>query len=191
MNHRLKRSLQRWLPLLLTQLTLISCTTGQPIYFHSFSFNTGADAKIYGHPEIDVLDYEYGSSHQFSTRPSKEDWQILAMNGRDSFGAWSTTGAMPRGEYLYVKWRIKATGEILEDRVDLTKRLPADMTNYGLHFAIYGSQLYVYLFPPVKFYDVLNNVRITIGHPPGREHGKALLDIPYAQQHQIYPDIQK
>ncbi len=103
----------------------------------------------------------------------------------------NTSGMMPRGEYLYVKWRVKATGEVYEDKVDLTHRLPADMTNYGLHFAIFGSQLYVYLFPPEKFYDVLKNVSMTVGSPPGRERGKTLLDIPYAQEHQIYPDQKK
>jgi len=160
-------------------------------YFHSFSFNTGADAKVYGHPEVDVLDYEYGSSHQFATRPSKEAWETNAAAGRDSFGAWSTGGLMPRGEYLYVKWRLKATGEVFEDKVDLTQRLPADITNYGLHFAIFGSQLYVYLFPPFASKDALGETVVHVGQPPGRERGKTLLDIQYAQQHQIYPDPKK
>ena len=161
------------------------------MYFHSFSFDTGTDAKVYGHPEIDVLDYEYGTSHQFATRPSKEQWEMHAEHGTDSFGSGGLAGMMPRGEYLYVKWRIKATGEILEDRVDLTTRLPADITNYGIHFAVYGKQLYIYAFPPYKTTNALGEVTVNGGHAPVGKRGQTLLDIPYAQEHQIYPDLKK
>ncbi|MDY7574497.1 hypothetical protein [Actimicrobium sp. CCI2.3] len=160
-------------------------------FFHSFNFNTGTDAKVYGHPEIDVLDYEYGSSHQFATRPAKEEWEMHAAAGRDSFGSGGLAGMMPRGEYLYVKWRVKATGEVLEDKVDLKRLLPTDMTNFGLHFAIYGSQLYVYLFPPYTTKDALGETVAHGGREPVGTRGQTLLDIPYAQQHQIYPDLKK
>ena len=115
------------------------------------------------------------------------------MNGRDSFGAWNTAGMMPRGEHLYVKWRIKGTGEVLEDRVDLTKRLPADINDYEIHFAVYGKQLYVYAFPPFKSKNALGEAIVHGGQKPRRERGVPyyLPDIPYAREHQIYPDIQK
>ena len=181
MNHEIGRSF-RWLLIFLSQIALAACTTGQPAYFHSFSFSARSDAPSYNHPEVEIIDYAYGDSHQSFTRPSKEDREMSPF-----FYDGNVTGMMPRGEYLYVKWRVKATGEVYEDKVDLTHRLPADMTNYGLHFAIYGSQLYVYLFPPEKFYDVLKNVSMSIGQPPVGRRGQTLLNIPYAQQHLIYP----
>jgi hypothetical protein len=55
---------------------------------------------------------------------------------------------MPVGEFLYVKWRIKATGEIFEDRVDLRERLPKNMTNHTLTFSIDEKQLHVFVATP-------------------------------------------
>jgi len=55
---------------------------------------------------------------------------------------------MPVGEFLYVKWRIKETGEVLEDRVDLRKRLAPNMFEHKVTFVIDGKQLYVYLITP-------------------------------------------
>lgn len=52
---------------------------------------------------------------------------------------------MSIGEFLYVKWRIKETGEVLEDRVDLRPLLPWNMGNHKITFVIDGRQLYVYL----------------------------------------------
>jgi len=111
---------------------------------HSFSFDTRHDS-----PDAEVLDYEYGSSRQFGTHANKE----LVEMGQD-FSAWNTTGNMPRGEFLSVKWRIKDPVNpskyigYYEDKVDLRKRLPADITGFRVHFVIKGSQLYVYLISP-------------------------------------------
>ncbi len=52
---------------------------------------------------------------------------------------------MPIGEFMYVKWRIKATGEVLEDRVDLRARLPHDMRDHSLTMVIDDRQLYLYV----------------------------------------------
>jgi hypothetical protein len=161
------------------------------MYFHSLSFHTGVDEKFYGRPGIDVLSYDYGNSHQFAARPSDESWSVNAVDGTDNFGSGGLAGMMPRGEYLYVKWRIKATGEIFEEKVDLTKRLPDDMTNYGLHFAIFGTKLYVYLFPPCA---TQNAPQETVVHDEKDifvNIEKILLNAPYARQHQIYPEKSK
>ncbi len=175
-----------WVFFLLIQIALTACATGQPMYFHSFSFDARTDAPQYGRPEVEIIDYEYGNSHQFRTTPSKVEREMNPY-----FYTGGLAGMMPRGEYLYVKWRVKATGEVYEDKVDLKHRLPADMTNQGLYFAIFGSQLYVYLFPPFTSKDALGETVVHGGQPPGRERGKTLLDIPYAQQHQIYSDLKK
>lgn len=52
---------------------------------------------------------------------------------------------MPVGEFLYVRWRLKNTGEMIEHRVNLRNRLPKNMTHQTLTFAIEGKELYVYL----------------------------------------------
>ena len=55
---------------------------------------------------------------------------------------------MPVATFLYVKWRIKETGGIVENRVDLRDRLPPNMFDHRVTFAIDGTQLYVYLVTP-------------------------------------------
>lgn len=57
---------------------------------------------------------------------------------------------MLRGEFLYVKWRLKSTGQIYEDNVDLRQRLPTDIKDHRIHFAINGTQLYIYLIAPER-----------------------------------------
>jgi len=57
---------------------------------------------------------------------------------------------MLRGDFLYVKWRIKSTGQVYEDTVDLRRRLPADITDHRIHFIVKGPQLYVYLITPER-----------------------------------------
>jgi hypothetical protein len=169
--------------LVLTGIASCAIAGGEPrMYFHSFSFDLAADAKKYGHSEVDVLDYAYGDSGVPRTRPSK-----VAREMSDVFNNTSITGAMPRGEFLYVKWRIKATGEIHEDRVDLRNRLPTDMTNYGVHFLIDGAQLYVFLLPPEEMKDSLGRVSVVTG---GWTRDIYYLDryADYRSQHQIYPD---
>ena len=105
---------------------------------HHFSFDTITDS-----PDAGVLDYQYGSSGQFGTHANKGKVQSGGV-----FAAWNTAGVMPRGEFLYVKWRLRQSGEIHEDKVDLQSRLPADITNHRIHFMVKGPQLYIYLISP-------------------------------------------
>jgi hypothetical protein len=100
---------------------------------HSFSFDAFLDS-----PDVEILDYQYGSSRQFATYANKEE----VMRG-DTFPAWGTYGAMPRGDYLYVKWRIKSSKENYEDRVDFRNRLPKNTRNYEIHFVAKESQRWV------------------------------------------------
>ena len=174
---------------LLTSFTLLagvaSCAVagGEPkMYFHSFSFDAIADAKKYGHPDVEVLDYAYGESNEPHTRPSAGDREVSNF-----FYQQNVAGPLSRGEFLYVKWRVKATGEIYEDRVDLRHRLPADVTNYGIHFLIDGPQLYVFLLPPEEFKDMLGRITIT-GGSWTRDIYYSDRYVNYKKQHQIYPD---
>jgi len=129
---------------------------------HSFSFNTIVDS-----PGAEVLDYQYGGSGLFGMHANKDKVRLGKV-----FPAWSTSGVMPKGEFLYVKWRLKSSDQVYEDKVDLTTRLPADITDYGIHFVIRGPQLFVYLIPPPGVW------------PAG---AMKLAAAAYLKQHQIYP----
>jgi len=115
-------------------------STGPKLVNHSFSFN----GKAYGDKwaaTVDLLEYSYGDQYRMvrdKVEPPREGLGPQA----------GVSGAMPVGEFLDVKWRIKATDEVLEDRVDLRPLLPSDMTEHGLTFVIDGRQLYVYLVTP-------------------------------------------
>ena len=161
--------LKGWMCLLVgvLQLGLAACATGGSMVFHSFSFDTRKES-----PDAVVLDYQYGSSGQFGTYANKERIQL-----GESFSQHAIGGVMPRGDFLYVKWRIKGAGQIYEDKVDLKSRLPADIEGLEIHFAIKGPQLYVYLIWP---YDAKHE------YPPGdlKSFGKV-------KQVRLYPDQPK
>jgi len=92
----------KWFAFAIIQLALFSRAMGGDMVKHSFSFDTRIDS-----PDAEVLDYQYGSSGQFGTHANKE----MVQRGR-VFGQWNTTGVMPKGEFLYVKWRLKSSGEV-------------------------------------------------------------------------------
>ena len=142
-NHH-KTWLFNQLLLLILFLCLSACATGGPrMIRHSFSFNTVTDSSDGKHPEAEVIDYQYGSSGQFWTYANRE----MVSLGK-TFKGTGITGLMARGEFLYVKWRILTTGEVFEDRVDLTTRLPKELEGLKLHFVVRGPQLYIFLIYP-------------------------------------------
>jgi len=67
------------------------------------------------------------------------------MSLGETFKQDNVTITIPQMEFLYVKWRIVASGEIFEERVDLTTSLPKEPKELYLHFIIRDSQLYVFL----------------------------------------------
>lgn len=119
-------------------VVLVACATG--LTNHSFSFDARWDS-----PDVEVLDYQYGNSKQPGARPpeySRREGKVRQYVG--------ITGDMLRGDFLYVKWRIKKTGEVYEDTVDLKSRLPADIMSHLIHFVIQDTRLYVYLISPER-----------------------------------------
>lgn len=147
---------------------LISCATGgTTVVNHVFSFDTNRDS-----PDVQVLDYQYGDCKEFGTCANK----YRVAEGK-VFNAWTGGGLMPRGDFLYVKWRIKQTGQLFEDRVNLKDRLPDDITDCRIHFVIRGSQLYVYLISPER-------------RPASIPAGPVKL-YKHLKQYQIYPDQPK
>jgi len=141
---------------------------------HSFSFNVRQDM-----PDIEVLDYQYSNSRHNGIRAEPE-----VVNMGIPINAKALFGNLLRGDFLYVKWRVKKPGTMLpeylgtyEDKVDLRSRLPADITGLKLHFIIRGPQLYVYLVWP---YDE------KLKYPSNK---KSLFDrVKYIQ---VYPDQAK
>ncbi|MBU1217616.1 hypothetical protein KJ870_05410 [bacterium] len=120
--------------LVLSTLSLGGCMT-KDLVNHTFEFNARDES-----PDIEVLNYQYGDSKQPTARVSQWVLDQGTPLGRTSIG-----GPMLRGDFLYVKWRIKATGEVIEDTVDLRNRLPRNIENCTIHFLVKERQLYVYL----------------------------------------------
>lgn len=138
--------LRIWICIGVTIVILSACTTWDPIKYprHAFSFDTKRDS-----PDAEVLEYEYGSKRKVG---SYSNSAFTSVN--QNFPAENTSGPILRGDFLYVKWRIRShtnAGEYIgyyEDRVDLRSRLPENITGLRIHFLIKGSQLYVYLISP-------------------------------------------
>lgn len=126
--------------LLTLVLGLVACASGPKLVDHSFGFDVLADS-----PDVALLDYRYGTSNQPGARPP--DWTLKEGRIRQQVGI---SGEMILGDTLYAKWRIKSTGEVLEDTVDLKSRLPRDITKHEIYFVIQGRQVYVYLVSPER-----------------------------------------
>ena len=116
-----------------------ACATAVPSGVpHQFGFNGWFDGWA---QEVDLLEYSYGDRSPMVARK--------ADAARPSLGyQMNVNGPMPVGDFLYVKWRLKGSGEIHERRVELRPLLPRDMTRHSLTFVIDGPQLYVYLVTP-------------------------------------------
>lgn len=161
---------------------LTACATGgimdKDVYqAHSFSFDVRQDM-----PDIEVLDYQYSNSRHNGIRATPE--RVPTQGTGEGFWGEGIYGNLLRGDFLYVKWRVKKPGSLLpeylgtyEDRVDLRSRLPADITDLRIHFVIKGTQLYVYLIWPG-----LKDASVPEGPVKMYRHQK---------QVQIYPDQAK
>jgi hypothetical protein len=113
----------------------VGCAHSANVVDHSFGFNALQDS-----PDAEVMDFRYGSSKQ----PGARNEHLERAQGK-SAQASGVTGPMVRGDDLYVKWKLKSTGQIYEDTVDLRKHLPADIRGQTIYFLIGGEQLYVFL----------------------------------------------
>lgn len=134
--------LKTWL--LVLALTLVACAATGVSTFHTFTFDAFRDSR-----DVEVVQYRYGNDGGFNTRTTQAD-----LGAGTTRQAANTTGEMIVGKDLYVKWRIKSTGQVLENTVDLQSRLPFTIKNHDLRFIIEGTQLYVYLisYEPVRPY---------------------------------------
>lgn len=129
----------KWLVSLAMLVVAAACAASPEIVDHAFAFDTGKDGQ-----NAVVLNYRYGGPQLAIRAP---EWAV--KQGR-SFTFESVQRPMPKGDYLYVKWRDNATGRVYEDTVDLRHRLPEDIADHTLYFMIRGAQLYVYLISPAS-----------------------------------------
>ena len=144
---------------------------------HSFEFNAHTDS-----PGIEVLDYEYSSR-----KPSKEAY--LEVEGNHVAQAEGITGGFPRGDFVYMKWRIRATGEVFEDRVDLRQRVPSDICNQRIYCVIDGKQLYVLMMPFDYYREKVSKEELVLARADATTPLKrVLLRTILHRVKQIYPD---
>lgn len=133
-----QRVWRRWLALGLL-VVVMGCATGPKLVSHSFNYDGFNDKWA---DKVDLLAYSYGDEYHKLRREAAAGGTVGAQG--------IVNGAIPVGEFLYVKWRIKSTGEIREQQVDLRERLPRDMTDHELTFVIDGRQLFAYVVTPKR-----------------------------------------
>lgn len=126
----------RWLIIAIAVVVLVGCANAQELVSHGFAFDFIDDS-----PDAELIDYRYGTSYYGRSE--------RASLGRVSQGG-GIFGEIRRGDDLYVKWRLKASGEVFEETVDLKSRLPADIKGSRIYFMVRGPQLYVYLITSQK-----------------------------------------
>jgi hypothetical protein len=136
----LRRAAWTWLLLAWMALLMAGCASGPARVDHGFGFDAVADS-----PGIDVLDYRYGTS----LAPGARMPESVRKDGGTS-GGTRTYGAMVRGDSLYVRWRVRATGAVREETVDLRARLPRDLADHMVYFVVQPDQLQVYLVTPQR-----------------------------------------
>lgn len=152
--------------------TLTACSEEKRFAFHGLTYNQAVDM-----PQVEILDCLYGDGLGAHTRQEVEAGKARRGECGNMFGD------MPIGDFLYVKWRDKATGKEYEDRVDLRKRLPSPKKMHGtrISFLIDDNQLYVYLIPERDLDSKRNHL------PPGKEpNGPDGWD--YLDVKTLYPD---
>lgn len=143
-------------------LVLVACAASSSQPWHSFSFDGRFDKWA---DQVDLLAYSYGDKYNM-VRNSIDQPRSPAYEGlRQLPPATGINGPMPVGDFLYVKWRVKATSEVIEVNVDLRNLLPKNMVDHRLTFVVDGRQLYVYLVTPKsKKYDDEPLLRTTQSH---------------------------
>ena len=119
-------------------LWLSACASN--LVYHSFEFDAVNES-----PDVYVTAYKYGNSKGPGTSDQEHEYTVRGVKHFGSSQGTSSSGDILRPDFLFVKWRIKATGEVLEDTVDLKSRLPWDFSRHTVHFTVDGRQLYVYL----------------------------------------------
>lgn len=111
----------------------------QRFAFHSFGFDARSDS-----PDVEILDFKYGGSNVHGLRGCPRHFAKCERVAQLSH----VGGEIEVGDELYVKWRIKSTGEILEDAVPLRTLLPSSMNMQSIYFTVDRDRLFIFLIGP-------------------------------------------
>ncbi|NEX60299.1 hypothetical protein [Noviherbaspirillum galbum] len=114
---------------------LAGCASQPQVVFHTFEFDAILDS-----PNARILDFKYGNSKQPVASPSRYAVAMDQAGQRMAMG-----GYILKPDFLYVKWRNKATGIVFEESAELKKRLPSDITKCIVRFVIRNDHLFIYL----------------------------------------------
>lgn len=120
---------------LLGALVFGACASGPAVVDHAFGFDALQDS-----PGAEIVYYRYGNA----SAPFISADLAIRQFGKSMQGT-NINGPIPLGDTLYVKWRIKSTGQEFEDTVDLRSRLPSSMERQRVYFVVQDTQLFVYL----------------------------------------------
>jgi hypothetical protein len=144
---------------------------------HGFEFNAHTDSL-----DIEILNYEY------STRKPDRD-QLLGVGGNRVPQGSHISGGFPRGDFVYMKWRVRSTGQVFEDRVDLRTRITGSIKDKKIYCVIDGGQLYILLIPFDYFRQKVTSEELKRSQAEATTPVKRVLNsrILYRVQ-QIYPD---
>ena len=171
----MKRTWRALMALWLAML-LAACASGPKLVSHGFSFDALKDKWA---ESVDLLAYAYGDGYQMVRNDIANPRSSVYAGLSKLPPGTGVNGPMPVGEFLFVKWRVTATGEVLEQRVDLRNRLPRDMTDHELTFVIDGRQLYVYVVTPRR--------KKSFDEPPILKTWRS----EFAHAYEIFPTMQK
>ncbi len=114
------------------------CALGPRMVDHAFEFDARNDS-----PGVEILAFRYGAGDYLATHG-----EVTAQYGLPPQYT-GINGPMRLGDTLYVKWRLKATGQQFEETVDLKAVLPREMERQRIHFVAQDRTLFVYLIDPV------------------------------------------
>jgi hypothetical protein len=114
---------------LLCTWTVVGCALPPKIEAHGFYYDALNESK-----DVEILEYKYGDS-----------WIKGPTRGSETNVRTNIVGYIPVGDYLYVKWKIKANGEVLEKKVDLRAILPENMERQIVRFVVKEKILYIFL----------------------------------------------
>jgi len=143
-NTYMKKSMQ-WISALALTVLVQACAVTPKEVWQKFTFDGRKDGWA---GNTDLLEYAYGDKYSMVKESVTQPRGPIYQNGAGLAPQTGINGPMPVGEFLYVRWRVRATGQVFEERVDLRQRLPADMKDHGLTFVLDGPQLYVYVITP-------------------------------------------
>lgn len=142
----------KWLMIGLS-IVLAACSGSKHIIgddrvWHTFEFSTHTFDDS---GSVEVLDFIYGDPKGHPNRCYPE----LVARGKCQQGDHSATVRSPKSlKTLYVKWRVKSSGEVREVTLDMQKKLPKNFgENFRMFFSFRGAELYVFLITPERKAD--------------------------------------